>query len=557
MTGVTATIPRFQFFDDNGVLLVNGTLTTYLAGGTTPTTTWKDSALGTANTNPITLDARGECQLWLDPTKSYKFVLKNALGGGEWTEDNIRGASTAIDAAALTASFATSTGATLIGWIRTATGAIATTLSKWLNRQPPSVFDFMTDAQIADTQLATPLLDHTTAIQAFRDAIAGGTRRKKGVFPAGTYRYSVSPNWAIQDAEIIAEGDVRLRYFGVGNAVIFDADAADAVDPITGLVYNMRFGWGNPFIVEAPTTALHGVFVRSVHHSKIGINVRGAGAASAGLKVNFAVCTEFDVTCSVNEAGWYSVTKPAIGLDLDQRGANEQTSYCTFVNPIIEGPTTGIQLTSTLGNLFRGGTSEGCASYGVYAASGASGDRFDGTDFEANTTADAYVLGTGIVFDKCDSDNVINFGTTAVQGQVIGGRHKSILLDTSSSFCTVSNDTVYNRSNSGGTMTDGGTSNLPGNPLNAGTGVRFLTATELAYNPPNIPTGTMLQKTITVTGAKLGDKATASFSISLAASAITAAVTAADTVTVCFINLSGGGVDLGPGDLSVTVTRGA
>ena len=67
MTGVIATIPKYQFSNAAGVPMVLGTLETYLAGSMTPTTTWQDKAQSTANTNPIQLDARGECLLWLSP----------------------------------------------------------------------------------------------------------------------------------------------------------------------------------------------------------------------------------------------------------------------------------------------------------------------------------------------------------------------------------------------------------------------------------------------------------------------------------------------------------
>ncbi|CAB4152221.1 hypothetical protein UFOVP607_1 [uncultured Caudovirales phage] len=91
MTGVIATIPRYQFSNSLGVPLANGTLTVYLAGTTTPTNTWQDQALTTLNTNPITLDSRGECVLWLNSTVTYKFVLKNSVGVTQWTADNIYG----------------------------------------------------------------------------------------------------------------------------------------------------------------------------------------------------------------------------------------------------------------------------------------------------------------------------------------------------------------------------------------------------------------------------------------------------------------------------------
>ena len=104
MAGVIATLPKFQF-SANGIPLVGGSITAYVAGTTTPTNTWQDSALSIANTNPITLDARGECVLWLDPAINYKFVLKNAAGVVQWTQDNIKSA----------ANIGAASGATLIG----------------------------------------------------------------------------------------------------------------------------------------------------------------------------------------------------------------------------------------------------------------------------------------------------------------------------------------------------------------------------------------------------------------------------------------------------------
>lgn len=68
-------LPKQQFFDNNGEPLVGGLLFTYVAGTATKVDTYTDSTGGSLNTNPIVLDYRGECNVWLDITKTYKFVL--------------------------------------------------------------------------------------------------------------------------------------------------------------------------------------------------------------------------------------------------------------------------------------------------------------------------------------------------------------------------------------------------------------------------------------------------------------------------------------------------
>lgn len=67
-------LPLQKFFDNNGRPLVGGLLFTYVAGTTTKIATYQDQA-GTPNTNPIVLNYRGEANVWLDQTLTYKFVL--------------------------------------------------------------------------------------------------------------------------------------------------------------------------------------------------------------------------------------------------------------------------------------------------------------------------------------------------------------------------------------------------------------------------------------------------------------------------------------------------
>lgn len=79
---------RQRFFDSNGLPLSGGLLYSYVAGTSTPLVTYSDKA-GTPNTNPVVLNSQGYCDLWLDPSLNYKFVLQDSGGIVQWTEDNV------------------------------------------------------------------------------------------------------------------------------------------------------------------------------------------------------------------------------------------------------------------------------------------------------------------------------------------------------------------------------------------------------------------------------------------------------------------------------------
>lgn len=84
-----------QFVDGDGLPISGGSLSAFLAGSTTPSTMYTDN-IGTSAGTVVTLNARGEPEvsgntvtIWINDALSYKFVLKNALGGSLWTVDNI------------------------------------------------------------------------------------------------------------------------------------------------------------------------------------------------------------------------------------------------------------------------------------------------------------------------------------------------------------------------------------------------------------------------------------------------------------------------------------
>jgi hypothetical protein len=81
--------PKAQFLDANGAPLVGGKVYTYAAGTTTPLATFTTAAAGTANTNPVILDARGEANIFYTNGVSYKIVLTDSADATIWTVDNV------------------------------------------------------------------------------------------------------------------------------------------------------------------------------------------------------------------------------------------------------------------------------------------------------------------------------------------------------------------------------------------------------------------------------------------------------------------------------------
>jgi len=203
MTAVIATSPKFQFSAPGVGPLINGTLTTYVAGTTTPTTTWQDRAQATANTNPIVLDGNGECLLWLDPLVTYKFVLANAEGTQQWSVDNISGA----EPAGLREALAASGGSALVGFIQAGTGAVSRTMQD-KDREIVSVTDFAANGVSGARVDPTGVLDSTLGIQAAISSLSSG-----GIlyFPPGTYTVSAALN-LVSNLTMEFAGGAKLKH---------------------------------------------------------------------------------------------------------------------------------------------------------------------------------------------------------------------------------------------------------------------------------------------------------------------------------------------------------
>lgn len=84
----------WQFFDNNGNPLNGGLIESYLAGTSTPATTYTSSSGLIAHSNPIVLDAAGRVpnEIWVTGGANYKFVVKTSANVLIGTYDNISGA---------------------------------------------------------------------------------------------------------------------------------------------------------------------------------------------------------------------------------------------------------------------------------------------------------------------------------------------------------------------------------------------------------------------------------------------------------------------------------
>nr|WP_279196062.1 hypothetical protein [Ralstonia mannitolilytica] len=92
---------KAQFIDQNGLPLANGTVGYYAPGTLNPLPTYQDMAGTIQNTNPITLDSRGQAIIW--GTGTYRQIVKDASGVTIW--DQI------VDTPAGAASLSNTTGA--------------------------------------------------------------------------------------------------------------------------------------------------------------------------------------------------------------------------------------------------------------------------------------------------------------------------------------------------------------------------------------------------------------------------------------------------------------
>lgn len=149
-----------QFFNDNGKPLSGGKLYSYAAGTTTPQATYTSSTGATPHSNPIVLDAAGRIpgagELWVTLGQYYKFALVTSADVPVADWDNVSNGNADLTyytagpsslltngtvSSALDALSDEQTGSSVVGFLQSGTGAVATTVQSKL-REWVSVKDF-------------------------------------------------------------------------------------------------------------------------------------------------------------------------------------------------------------------------------------------------------------------------------------------------------------------------------------------------------------------------------------------------------------------------------
>jgi hypothetical protein len=283
--------------------------------------------------------------------------------------------------------------------------------------------------------------DDTAAIVAARDAARalGATLH----FPTGTYAFGTTIDFGQSFERVTFDAGVTLRYTGTGFAVTLDAGTS-------GGNYYGSFGWGCPPLIQAPNGTV-AVYARAWHHGRLDFACNAA--LSTAFRVDFAVCSEFRVECSINTRPW--VTRPVNGIQINKRNAGEYTTDCTFINPIIEGVSgDGIVGNGSQYNLFLGGTTEGNGGSGYSEGPESLRNVLFNVFCEENGGRDFYLGGAATFLYNCT-------GGTAGHGlQIFGARNvirdcqiKTIRIEAAASYNVLDGVAFFDTA-SGGSFVD-------------------------------------------------------------------------------------------------------
>ena len=357
MAGVALPQGKQHFEDNNGAPAAGWKLYTYVPGTSTLKATYTTSAASVANTNPVVMDARGEAAIyWVG---DYDCSLKTNADALVWGPERLN--QPEVAGAAL-AALALSSGSSLIGLIRSGSGAVTQTVESWIQLQHIYVEEFgASEAASASVNAA--------AIQAAIDAAStykvGEVRLKQGAvysvnaLPVMAQGVTLDGNWGRLNAALGA-GDV----FGLRMATYSEVRRLKIY--VTSTSPSSQFIWHAPISIGAPnnngdSVASPNAF-QSVHDWRIeevelhtdrpfGPVIQGMGDCSNG--VIDGVYIPDSATCSGVNFDWGNVgTVSSADIPGTRTTFNANNCYTTHPHDIrIENIKTGTLSVAVSGDL--------------------------------------------------------------------------------------------------------------------------------------------------------------------------------------------------------------
>lgn len=373
-TGVLATPPVLQFFNNAGLVAANGSVLTQVGG--INTATYQDVALSTPLPNPIPLNSRGEvstatgvsAQCFLTPNITYVFTLfdgPNATGNQLWQATYVNGVQTSL----------TQTSIAQLLFPQTAAETAASITPTNYQFPAYTLPRYMSAGQLADYLANTALVDQTSAlVSAEAVAYVGGIG--KIYAPAGIYRIAGTQNLR---SGVVLEGDSATSEYYPGSpyntiqVTQFWKKSTDKAGPV--------------FILNT-SSALANLYVRSDAKSNTGIVQKGP----LGLSVSMFRSAIKRVAIYGNATGDVSGASTCIGVFFPDGGiaAGGQIYFSELDDVTITNCDRALSLhNQASANRFNNITTRQC--YQHYYLSGANG--LVGT-LGSITAGSGYVNGT-------------------------------------------------------------------------------------------------------------------------------------------------------------------
>lgn len=309
----------------------------------------------------------------------------------------------------------TTKGSWMVGWLSKLAGAVGRILGDKLDEYT-SVKDF---GAVGDG-----VANDTAAFNAALSACKSLGRTL--TIPDGNYKLTAGAvNFAGQGLNIIGQGRPTLTFTGAGMAFVLDTEAADGAFLEEMRVENLLIV-GNPNITT-------GFYSRGIVRS-IFRNIEVRECALDAFDIRHGVSNTYD---TIRYSAQGHTTKALRGIRIRANGAGFYTADCTFINAVSEDfPGFGLYIEDGSGNVFIGGTFEGCANGAVILA-GCRRNKLSNVWFEVNAARDLSDDGTLNSYDDCffvsaSSSPTVSIGTG--KGTIFkGGYIRTIQLDSSSS----------------------------------------------------------------------------------------------------------------------------